>query len=356
MRISPFTTTPGIAGEAYINTNIADEIIANFESGYSTQYVYKILGLRGSGKSVEYKRVMDHFLKEDDWKVYALPAGGTPMETMISAMSREMGEDALLVTKEITTQNSLDAGVSLIKGGISSEEKRTTAKNQAYFDKSDELRYMCEAISQKGYKILIGIDDIAATDSMIEFLSVIGSFLLNPKISIRLIATGLEKNIEEFTKVPHLSFFARPKAFVVSSLNRNAIAYMYMKLLLVSEAEAQDLARITGGYAWGYQLLGDEYFSQQDSGITGELLSSFDMRMAPTYDLIWGSLTASEKGFLKALLESENGTRTELEKRVKGYSQHRDSLKKKHLLDTSEPGILKVSLPRFKEYVEKNHS
>ncbi|MDO5829438.1 MAG: hypothetical protein Q4Q25_04730, partial [Methanocorpusculum sp.] len=75
-----------------------------------------------------------------------------------------------------------------------------------------------------------------------------------------------------------------------------------------------------------------------------------------TYDLIWGSLTASEKGFLKALLASENGTRTELEKRVKGYSQHRDSLKKKHLLDTSEPGNVKISLPRFKEYVEKNHS
>ena len=51
-KISPFTMTPGIAGNALIETHYADEIIANFESSESYKYVYKIVGLRGSGKSV----------------------------------------------------------------------------------------------------------------------------------------------------------------------------------------------------------------------------------------------------------------------------------------------------------------
>ena len=90
-KISPFSTTPGIAGKAYINIGIADEIIANFDSSYSVQYVYKILGLRGSGKSVEYKRVMDYFSEKEDWKVYGLAAGGEPTTTLISAIGREIG-------------------------------------------------------------------------------------------------------------------------------------------------------------------------------------------------------------------------------------------------------------------------
>lgn len=53
-KISPFTQTPGIAGRALIETHFSDEIIANFESRDSYKYVYKIVGLRGSGKSVEY--------------------------------------------------------------------------------------------------------------------------------------------------------------------------------------------------------------------------------------------------------------------------------------------------------------
>ena len=41
--ISPFTSTPGIAGGALIETHFADEIIANFESKESYKYVYKIV-------------------------------------------------------------------------------------------------------------------------------------------------------------------------------------------------------------------------------------------------------------------------------------------------------------------------
>lgn len=353
VHISPFTTTPGIAGKAYINTGIADEIIANFDSPYSTQYVYKILGLRGSGKSVEYKKVLDHFSSEEGWKVYSLPAGGSPVDTLISALSREMGEAAFLEKRESATHRELDGGIEFVKGSVSSSETKKTERNPAYYDKTDELRYMCEAVTRAGNTILIGIDDIAATAGMIEFLSVIGSFLLNQNINMRIIATGLEKNIEEFTKVPHLSFFARPKALIASPLNVHEIRYMYEKLLEVSEEEAEKLAHITGGYAWGYQLLGDEYFTKKETDSLDTVLNSFDHRMAPTYDLLWNSLTAAEKEFVKTVLASETGNRAELEQKIRGYSQHRENLKKKHILDTSETGSVKITLPRLREYIEK---
>ena len=44
--------------ENYAHDKIADGIIANFQSDESAKYVYKITGLRGSGKSVEYGRII----------------------------------------------------------------------------------------------------------------------------------------------------------------------------------------------------------------------------------------------------------------------------------------------------------
>ena len=44
-RVDPFTRTPGIAGAAYIDTKIADEIIDNFTSDESSKYVYKITNI-----------------------------------------------------------------------------------------------------------------------------------------------------------------------------------------------------------------------------------------------------------------------------------------------------------------------
>lgn len=41
-KIDPFTRTPGVAGQAYIDNGVADEIINNFCSEESNKCVYKI--------------------------------------------------------------------------------------------------------------------------------------------------------------------------------------------------------------------------------------------------------------------------------------------------------------------------
>lgn len=354
VKISPFSTTPGIAGDAYINPGYADEIIANFECGYSTQYVYKILGLRGSGKSVEYKRVMDYFSGKDGWKVYGLPSGGTPLETLVSALGREPETESYREIRETETQENIEGGIAFAKGGLAARERRTVERKPEYYNAAEELKNLCRQVSRNGYRILIGIDDIAATAPMIEFLSILNDLLLDSRTEIRLLATGLEKNVEDFFKMPHLSFFARPKPFIVTYLNLHDVERMYLKLLDVTPDEAHILAGISGGYAWGYQLLGDEYFHKKKEESMDDVLQRFDLRIASTYDLIWGSVTKTEKEFIRTVLSSETGKSSEIAEKVKGFSQNRQNLKKKHIIDTSEPGILRIQLPRFREYVLDN--
>lgn len=350
--VSPFTTTPGIAGPAYINIHCADEIIENFGSNYSTQYVYKILGLRGSGKSVEYKRVMDYFDSRDDWKVYGLAAGGDPVHTILSALSREKEVTSLHNTVENVVSGSIAGGAIISEVNATASKKSITASNPNYFSAEDDIQKMCREICSKGFSILIGIDDIAYSDSMSKFLSIVGKLVLDSNIKIRLIATGLEKNIEQFLDVAHLSFFARPKPYIIKALNLNEVAIMYRNLLGIDTTDARMLAEISRGYAWGYQLLGDEYFCKSKNDTIEDVFKNFDMRMASTYDLIWNSLTSSEREFIKVAVNSETGSRSEIEPLVSGYSQHRQSLKKKHVIDASENGYIKINLPRFKEYIE----
>jgi len=350
--ISPFTTTPGIAGPAYINTHCADEIIDNFESAFSTQYVYKILGLRGSGKSVEYKRIMDHFSGKDNWKVYGLSSGGAPAQTLLSAISREKEVNSASKTTETTASGTIGGNLILASGSTSISRKYTSAPNPNYYSQEDELEKMCMELCHQGYSILIGIDDIAVSEAMIEFLSIVGKFLLNPDINIRLVTTGLEKNIEQFVEVPHLSFFARPKPYIITTLNLNDVARMYQKLLGINTADARALAELSRGYAWGYQLLGDIYYGKSDSDSLDDILREFDSRMASTYDLIWNTLTPSEREMVRIIVNSKTGLRSEIEPNVSGYSQHRQGLKKKHIIDTSVSGSVRINLPRFKEYIE----
>ena len=119
---------------------------------------------------------------------------------------------------------------------------------------------MLSKVSTKGYKVLIGIDDIAKTDEMVRFLSILGSLLIEPNQNVRFICTGLSKNIEDFVSVPHLSFFVRNESIKMKPLDLHSIAQKYRQLLGVTREEAVSLAQFTKGYAYAYQVLGGDIF------------------------------------------------------------------------------------------------
>lgn len=318
--ISPFTRTPGVAGKAFIETHFAEEIIANFESAESYKYVYKIVGLRGSGKSVEYSRVMEHFRGEDKWLVYVLSAGGNPLNTLISMLSRAPFID----------------------------------ENQNYYSAEAALKEMLTQAKANGFRVLIGIDDIAKSDHMVEFLSIIGTVLMEPDKDVRFLCTGISKNIEEFVTVPHLSFFVRNESIVIKPLDLYAVSARYRELLGASKEDAARLAQFTEGYAYAYQVLGEICFKTGKTTIDREILDRFDEAMAPQYDLIWGTLTEAEKELVRIIVSGSGLVKEIREKMEKpsGFTSLRDRLIKKHLLLAEQRGKVTVPLPRFREYVD----
>lgn len=360
VKISPFTRTPGIAGGALINTHFSDEIIANFESEESYKYVYKIVGLRGSGKSVEYSLVMDHFRKEKKWLVYALSAGGDPMQTLLSLMSRESFIEDKKVSKSIGTSVTAGGKIAVVNGNAGFNSSLNISANEHYYSAEAELKGMLSKAKAKGYKVLIGIDDIAKTDEMVRFLSVLGTVFMENDKAVRFICTGLAKNIEDFVNVPHLSFFVRNESIKIGPLDLHAISEKYMTLLGVTHAQAVKMARFTMGYAYGYQVLGEICFDKDKSDIDEEVEDTFDETIGSQYDLIWSTMTEAEQELIKIVVNtgkdsvSISDIKAHMNKE-KGFTSLRDRLMKKHILSSLRRGTVSVLLPRFREYVNSWH-
>ena len=174
-KINPFTRTPGVAGAAFIDMHYADEIITNFDSDMSSKYVYKIVGLRGSGKSVEYRKVINTFSKKKEWLVYTLSAAGDPVTTLIAKLSKESFIDNKLHSTSVSAGGSAEAGIGIAKGHADISVTRTSENNNLYYSAEAELAEMIQTANNNGYKVLVGIDDIARTPEMIKFLSIWGA-------------------------------------------------------------------------------------------------------------------------------------------------------------------------------------
>lgn len=354
-RISPFTRTPGIAGKAFIDTHCSEEIIANFESKDSYTYVYKIVGLRGSGKSVEYARVMEHFRMQENWKVYALSAGGNPLKTLIAMLAQESFIENQVHNTSTRRTGSVSAVAPLFSASISAETADSQKDNEHYYSEEASFKEMLVKAKKMGYHILIGIDDIAKTEDMVRFLSVLGTVLMEPDKDVRFICTGVSKNIEDFVRVPHLSFFVRNESILMKPLDVHAIAEKYRSLLGASREEAVALARFTKGYAYAYQVLGDVCYRSGKNILDTENEEAFDDIIAPQYDLIWNTLTEAEQELVNIIVHCESGSVKEVKEKMakpSGFTSLRDRLFKKHLLMKEPRGSISVQLPRFKEYVD----
>jgi len=316
-RVDPFTRTPGIAGAAYIDTCIADEIINSFTSEESSKYVYKITGIRGSGKSVEYGNVIRALKADKKWLVYPLSAAGDAVKTLISKLSME---------------NFIDS----------------------YSDEAMLTKMVAEA-NKKKYNVLVGVDDISKTPEMIRLLSMIGSMILEG-MHIYLLVTGLAENIEEFSSEKNLTFFKRADELEIKGLNKYDITAMYQKLLKIDAVEAKKIEEETKGYAYAYQVLGSLYFGKQKNETLNDIIPEFERIMfRDSYDLVWKSLSNGEKEVVRCICKTKDGKAEDIKKlmaNAASYSVYRSRLINKHLVSDEIRGYMKLRLPHFDKFVE----
>ena len=343
---NPFTTTFSKIPETYISTEQEREIIDNFSYERPSESVYKITGVRGSGKTVLLAKVEEEFKKDfrkkEGWYVFRI----SPGRDMLSQLATYMIEEKLMQVKALKASASVS--VPSIPVGIN-----ITKADEQYSDIGIKIEKALESATQKGKKILIGIDEVSKTDEMLVFALEFSKWL-RAGYSIYLVCTGLYENIEQLYNVKNLTFFRRATTIKTEPLNAVKMVETYRRELKIDLDTAKDLVRLTKGYPYAFQELGVLYFKNSKLEKLDRIISDLKEELfAYSYEKIWEEMSEGDRVFCKCLVDKEENTREDILKKLDkptNYSVYRSRLLKKGIIK-SKTRAVSLALPFFAEYI-----
>ncbi len=347
----PFTTTFSKIPSIYIPTNQSSEIIENFSYENPSESVYKITGVRGSGKTVLLAKIEEEFnskQREDEgWIVCSLTVNRDMLQQMAALLSKK----GFIKDKKISKSAGLSANIL----GAGANVQVTSDNQNGYFDVGIELDEALKELTQKGNKVLIGIDEVSKTKDMLVFAAEFGKWI-REGYSVYLVCTGLYDNIEQVANVNNLTFFRRATTIKMENLNFVRMTEAYKKQLDVNMDEAKELSRLTQGYAYAFQELGILYFKSGKKHSIDEICSDLKSELfAYAYEKIWEELTEEDKELLRLIIDKKDNKREDIISKMKkpnNYSVYRDRLLKRGII-TARQAYISLALPFFDEYIKE---
>lgn len=346
---NPFTTTFSKTPEyTYIHTDKTEEILENFIYENPSESVYKITGVRGSGKTVILGKIEEEIRNNQttysNWLVFDI----NPNRDIL-------GQIAAMLVKEGFGGNDKNTGIN-VSATVRGTGGFGYSKDNNYFDIGVELETMIQRVQKKGKKILIGIDEVSKSQEMIKFASEYGRWL-RAGYPVYFVCTGLYENIQELSNVNNLTFFRRATTIKTEPLNMIRMTEMYKSKLQINIDQAREMARITKGYAYAFQELGVLSFKKKDTEELEDIIPKLKTELfAYSYEKIWEELTEMDRFLASLLIDKEEYKREEVLKlmgeKSRSYSMYRDRLIKRGILNTRQ-GYISLALPYFAEYIKE---
>lgn len=350
---NPFTTTFSKAPEyTYITTHKTDEILENFSYESPSESVYKITGVRGSGKTVILAKVEEELRsewnKEKGWIVLDL----NPTRDMLGQIAAMLHKEGFGKSDTKNRSVSVSATVLGTGGGIGYPSE----KEDVFFDMGVEVESMIQQAQEKGKKILVGIDEVSKTSEMIKFASEYGRWL-RANYPVYLVCTGLYGNIQEVSNVKNLTFFRRATTIKTEPLNIVRMSEMYKNKLNIEGSEAREMAKCTKGYAYAFQKLGALYFKKRNTETLEDLIPALKAELfAYSYEKVWEEMTETDRFLVSIITEKNEYKREEVLRRMGeragNYSMYRDRLIKRGILEARQ-AYISLALPFFADYVKE---
>ena len=342
---NPFTLAFGKEPKQYISRiTQTNQIIDDFLSELPASPIYMITGVRGSGKTVMMTSISKEIKKNEDWYSVEL----NPKRDLLTSLASKIY--AFPHMKEKFMKAKLD--FSAFGFGVSIENSTPVT------DMEDAVSKMLEQLKKDGKRLLITIDEVTDTKEIGIFVSSFQIFL-RQDLPVYLLMTGLYENVYELQNDKSLTFLYRAPKVLLEPLNFTAIKTMYLDIFHITNKQAEDMALLTKGYPFAFQVLGYLYWQKGGKGDISTLLNEYDRYLDEyVYEKIWSETSTLDKKVLIAIaVSSDNSVRSirkQLNMSSELFSVYRERLKRKGVLDTKEYGKINFSLPRFAHFVKEN--
>ena len=317
-------------------------VTGSFLEHMDDQQIYLITGIRGSGKTVFMTDIQNRFLKEDGWIVTEL----NPERDLLTALASKLSSENSLANIFKSAKINLSFwGLGLEVSGVA-----------PITDIEVAISRMLQSLKSYDKKLLITIDEVTSNRFMREFAAAY-QILIRQDLSVYLLMTGLYENINNLQNEDSLTFLYRAPRIALEALNVTSIASNYSRNLNLDHDKAMDMAYLTKGYSFAFQVLG--YLTWENGGDYKSVLPEYRQYLDEfVYDKIWSELSQKDKSVLNAVSQVDSGKIEEIRNllgmQTNEFNPYRKRLINRGLLDGKERGYVKLVLPMFAEYIRDN--
>ena len=318
------------------------EISATFSSPNPPTYAFMITGIRGCGKTVILRQIAKEFSEREGWFVLDV----NPQGDLVKSLSEK------LLYEGKKTKLFIDWSININAKLFSLEIK----KGEAITNPEIIFESLLKKANESRKKVLITIDEVSPSVEIKRFASFYQS-MVGKNYDVFLLMTGLKQNVDALISSDASSFLSRMPKIELLPLDEIEIAREYRRLMSVSQETAVELAKLTNGYAFAYQVFGYFFFERGEGKVTDAFLAQCDKYLQTNgYSVIWKDLTSVEKAICYALAECKDGLTGEVMQisglQKSNFQNYRSRLIDKGILLAPSYGKLAFSLPRFAQFVE----
>lgn len=344
MMANPFTLTFGKNPLESVERPVQNnEILDAFTSETINQQMFIITGVRGSGKTVMMSKICHELNKRPDWIVLEL----NPATDLLQAILSKLYSNHLV--SKLIKSSKID--LSFFGFGVSIDGATQIT------DSETAIVTILKKIQKEGKRVLFCIDEMSNNEYMKVFA---GSFqiFVRQELPVFLLGTGLYENIDELQNEKNLTFLYRAPKIQLQPLNISAIAAKYQNIFKFSNSEALEMAKLTKGYPFAFQVLG--YLTWNANGDYNSILSEYEQYLSEfVYDKLWSELSMKDRLVAKAIVDTDSkiikDIRGLLNVSTNEFNPYRQRLIKKGIVDGSKRGLLYFTLPLFEEYINTHY-
>ena len=342
MKNNPFSLDFGAEPNLMISRfSEQNRIIDSFTSDNPASHIFFLVGARGSGKTVLMTSVSHMIREQEGWIHVDLNPDGDMLNELAARITRK--------TKNKYPHLKLEISVKGVAVSANPEER--------YIDIQADLDAILEKLQKKNLRVLITVDEIHNSKDIRTFTGYF-QHCLREKLPVFVLMTGLFKNLRALQNNRSQTFLKRAPRIDLGPLSRIRIARKYEEIFTLKPEEASEMAELTRGYSYGFQILGYLVYEAAKNRVDEKILDEYKLNLFEnSYEKIWEELSAGERTVVSAIARSEPESdikriRESISMDSNTFSTYKDSLYKYGLLSNRAAyGRVEFSLPFFGEYV-----
>lgn len=340
---NPFTLSFGKKPTQFISRiTQTNEIIENFQTSDPPNQIYMLTGVRGSGKTVLMTTIANSMREDGNWIVLELNPERDLLQSLAAKLYSIPQMHALFMKARLD--------VSALGIGVSIENAVPVT------DIEHALEIMLDEIKKAKKRLLITVDEVTNSAHIRVFASAFQIFLRRD-CPVFLLMTGLYENLYDLQNDKSLTFLYRAPKMVLEPLNFTAVKRRYMNIFSLEGKQAEQMAMLTKGYPFAFQVLGYLYWEKRDRMTIEDMMPEYDQYLEEyVYSKIWSELSELDRRIVNEMAVSGEtkikNIRERLGMKSEQFSVYRERLKRKGVVSSEQYGYLTLALPRFDEFVK----